>query len=609
MCGIVGYVGRYAALPVLLDGLRRLEYRGYDSAGVAVVEDGRLALTWAEGKLDRLEAKLEAQPRFEGTTGIGHTRWATHGPPSETNAHPHVDCLGKLAVVHNGIIENYLALKEQLAAKGHRFRSETDTEVIPHLLEEAYDGSLEAAVREVAGLLQGSFAMAATSVHEPGTIVGARKGSPLVVGLGRGENYLASDIPAILTRTRDTIILEDGEIVVLTPDEVRVLDREGRPAPKEPFRVHWDPDRAERGGYPHFMLKEIHEQPRALADTLAGRTGPGTRIELDELRFDATGARALDRVFITACGTAYHAGLVGKHLLEGLARLRVEIDVASEFRYRDPVICPGDLAIVVSQSGETADTLEALRECRRRGARTLAITNVVGNSISREADTVIYTRAGPEIAVASTKAYTTQILVLTLIALKLGELRGHVSARQLSHYLRGLNALPRLAENVLQTSGQLADLARNWTALEDVFFIGRGLDHALALEGQLKLKEISYIHAEAYPAGELKHGTLALIVPGVPVIALVTQPELRDKMMSNITEVKARGATVIGLALEGDDDITRHADHLVTLPRVDGLLTPVLAAIPLQLLAYHAAVARGCDVDQPRNLAKSVTVE
>ncbi|HCC32463.1 MAG TPA: glutamine--fructose-6-phosphate transaminase (isomerizing) [Clostridiales bacterium] len=611
MCGIVGYVGGRACLPVLLDGLRRLEYRGYDSAGVAVFQDGRLALARAEGKLDRLQAKLAGTELLIGTTGIGHTRWATHGVPSEDNAHPHLDCSGTLAVAHNGIIENYLSLKKGLLARGHRFRSETDTEVVPHLLEEEYDGSLETAVHRVAGRLRGSFALAVASVREPSVIVAARQGSPLVVGLGDGENYLASDIPAILSLTRNTFILDDGEVAVLTPSEVRIQDRGRRPVAKTVFTVPWDPQHAERGGYPHFMLKEIHEQPRALADTLAGRLGPGDTVNLDELPIDAEGARSLSRVFMTACGTACNASLVGKYLLERWARLPAEIDVASEFRYRDPVMRPGDLAILVSQSGETADTLEALREWRRRGARTLAVTNVMGSSISREADTVIYTRAGPEIAVASTKAYITQLLVLTLLALKLGELRGCLTKPELAGYRDGLASLPRLAGEVLEASAPLAAVAQSWEQWDDVFFIGRGLDYAVALEGQLKLKELSYIHAEAYPAGELKHGTLALIVPGIPVIALATQRGLQEKMASNIAEVKARGARVIGIVLAGDEEeeFARHLDELITIPRVDSLLTPILSVLPLQLLAYHAAAARGCDVDKPRNLAKSVTVE
>jgi glucosamine--fructose-6-phosphate aminotransferase (isomerizing) len=609
MCGIVGYVGGRACLPVLLDGLRRLEYRGYDSAGVAVLQDGKLALTRAEGKLDRLQQRLADTGLVAGTTGIGHTRWATHGVPSEANAHPHLDCSGTLAVAHNGIIENYLSLKEGLLARGHRFRSQTDTEVVPHLVEEEYDGSLLAAVHRVTGRLRGSFALAVASVREPGVIVGARQGSPLVVGLGEGENYLASDIPAILNLTRNTFILDDGEVVALTRGEVRIHDRDRRPIAKTLFTVPWDPQHAERGGYPHFMLKEIHEQPRALADTLAGRIGPEGALNLDELPIDREAAHSLNRVFMTACGTACNAGLVGKYLLERWARLPVEIDVASEFRYRDPVMRPGDLAIVVSQSGETADTLEALREWRRRGAKTLAVTNVMGSSISREAEAVIYTRAGPEIAVASTKAYVTQLLVLTLIALKLGELRGCLTERELAGYLDSLATLPRLAGEVLEAAAPLAEVARSWQQWDDVFFIGRGLDYATALEGQLKLKELSYIHAEAYPAGELKHGTLALIVPGIPVVALATQRGLQEKMASNIAEVKARGALVIGIAPAGEEEFARHFDELITIPRVDSLLAPILSVLPLQLLAYHAAVARGCDVDKPRNLAKSVTVE
>ncbi len=616
MCGIVGYIGRRPALPVVLDGLKRLEYRGYDSAGVAVTGNGRVGVTKTEGRIATLIEKLAREGAPETTVGIGHTRWATHGRPSDANAHPHTDCHGKVAVVHNGIIENYLVLRQRLKDRGHRFRSETDTEVIPHLIEEYYAGDLAEAARRASLELQGSYAFVVLRTDEPDRLVAVRKDSPLVVGLGQGENFLASDIPAILRYTRRVVILEDGDVVVLEREKVTLTGPDGRPVSREPYVVDWDVEAAEKGGYAHFMLKEIFEQPACLRQTLAGRLVAGgprspaeTGIVFDTGVLDTERVAALSRFFITACGTAYHAGLVGKHLVERLARLPVEVDIASEFRYRDILMGRGDMLVVVSQSGETPDPLAALREAGRRDSRTVAITNVVGSSVAREADEVIYTRAGPEIAVASTKAYTAQLLAFVLLAVHLGVARGTFPAGRAARLLEETRRLPSLAQEVLGGSQALRGLAEDLARWDDVFYIGRGLDWAVAMEGQLKLKEISYIHAEALAAGELKHGTLALIEEGVPVIAIATQPDLTEKTISNIREVKARGGWVTAVTLGANRGIADHADEVVWLPDIDPLLAPILAAIPLQLLAYYAAVTRGCDVDKPRNLAKSVTVE
>ncbi len=604
MCGIVGYVGRGEALPFLLEGLRRLEYRGYDSAGVAVYHDGEMRLTKTAGRLEALERKLVEHPSA-GTVGIGHTRWATHGRPTEENAHPHTDCRGTLAAVHNGIIENFAELRRRLSAAGHVFRSETDTEVLCHLVEEAYAGDLAAAVRRAARELVGSYAAAFLSLAEPHRLVAIRQDSPLVVGLGEGENYLASDIPAILARTRRAVILEERQVAVVRADGVEVTDLEGRVLGLQVFQVPWDLAQAEKGGLPTFMLKEIREQPRVLRETLRGRI-EGERVVLGELEPLLAGVRKLHLV---ACGTAYHAGLVGKQLIEGLARLPVEVDYSSEFRYRNPILEPGTLCVAVSQSGETADTLAALREARRQGLPTLAVTNVVGSTLDREAARVLHTRAGPEIAVASTKAYTTQLAVMTLLALHLAQARGTLPAAQAAELVRSMVDLPSWADRVLDGEEAAAQVGRVLAAHRDVFFIGRGLDHALAMEGQLKLKEISYIHAEAYAAGELKHGPLALIEEGVPVVALATQPDLAEKLASNVQEVRARGGRIYAVAREGDERLANLADQTMLLPAAPAPLMPILGAIPLQLVAYHAALQRGCDVDKPRNLAKSVTVE
>ncbi|AEG16388.1 Glucosamine--fructose-6-phosphate aminotransferase (isomerizing) [Desulfofundulus kuznetsovii DSM 6115] len=609
MCGIVGYTGPRRAVPILLGGLARLEYRGYDSAGIAVLEDGVIKVHKQAGKLVGLAEKLQGY-NGQARTGIGHTRWATHGRPSDTNAHPHNDCSGRFAVVHNGIIENYLELREWLGSRGHQFTSETDTEVLPHLVEHFYQGNLVEAVRRVVEHIRGSYAMVVLSADEPDKLVAVRQDSPLVVGLGQGENFLASDIPALLAHTRRTYILDDGEMAVLTPEEVKIFNRCGEPVEKRVFEVKWEAAQAEKNGFAHFMLKEIHEQPRALRDTLKGRlAGDDSAVVLKELEIDDGKLRSLRKIFITACGTAYHAGLVGKYVIEQLARVPVEVDIASEFRYRQPLIDEGTLVIVISQSGETADTLAALREARRLGAPVLAVTNVVDSSIAREADHVLYTWAGPEIAVASTKAYTTQLVAMYLIALHLAAVRGTMTVEERQAIIRELKQLDSRAELILGNGHVIKDLARIYGRAEDVFFIGRGLDHAVALEGSLKLKEISYIHAEAYAAGELKHGTLALIEKGVPVVALATQKNLFEKTLSNIKEVKAREATVIALAMEGQKELEKVADHVLYIPPTNPVLAPVLAVIPLQLLAYQMAVVRGCDVDQPRNLAKSVTVE
>lgn len=607
MCGIVGYTGPRPVLPLLIAGLKKLEYRGYDSAGVALQTGADLVVAKAVGRLPRLEEVVADIPGDGFLAGIGHTRWATHGRPSDVNAHPHQDCRGRFAVVHNGIIENYRSLRERLRGSGHRLTSETDTEVIPHLIEEAYRGDLAAAVRSVASLLRGSFALVVMAASEPGRLVAVRKDSPLIVGLGDGESFLASDIPAILEYTKSCYILDDGDLVIADAHGVQVQDLAGRACHKPVFQVPWDAVTAERGGYPHFMLKEIHEQPRAIQETLRDRIKEG-ELALEEFGLASDAARSLGRLHLVGCGTAYHACLVGKYLLERLARLPVEVDLASEFRYRDPIVEEGSLLVAVSQSGETADTLAALREGKRKGARTVAISNVMGSSIAREADSVFYTRAGLEQAVASTKAYVTQLVALMLLAVDLGAKRGTLPPAGRAELIQAIAKLPELAGQVLALAPEIERLAQQVAQWQDAFFIGRGLDYAVALEGQLKLKEISYIHAEAYAAGELKHGTLALIVEGIPVIALATQPPVLEKMISNITEVRARGGRIIAICSD-EKELEPYADDLLLLPAEHPLVMPVLAAIPLQLLAYYTAVHRGCDVDKPRNLAKSVTVE
>lgn len=607
MCGIVGYIGNKLAVPILLEGLEKLEYRGYDSAGVAVEEEGRIKISKSVGKLSALKEKLK-EIKIEGSVGIGHTRWATHGRPSDINAHPHSDCSGKFAIAHNGIIENYLELKEGLQAEGHRFISETDTEVLAHLIEHLYHGDLEKAVREMLKQVRGSFALVVMCSMEPDKLIAVRKASPLVIGLGEDEFFVASDIPALLNHTRNTYILEDGEMAVLTKSGVKVTDFEGKVLEKQVFVVLWDAVAAEKGGYEHFMQKEIHEQPRALRDTLAGRLEEN-KVVLDELNLKQEQIKKIGKIFIVACGTAWHAGLVGKNLIERWGRIPVEVDIASEFRYRSPLLDEKTLVIVISQSGETADTLAALREAKKQGARVMAVTNVVGSSVSREADDLIYTWAGPEIAVASTKAYTTQLEAMVLFSLYLAQAKGTLAPEQIGTVITALKAIPDQVGEILKQGDSIKTLAHTFSTVNDTFFIGRGLDWSVSMEGALKLKEISYIHAEAYAAGELKHGTLALITEQTPVIALATQRDVYEKTVSNIKEVKARDARVIGITYEGNKDLLKSVDKVFYLPQTLNELSPLLAVVPLQLLAYYAAVERGCDVDKPRNLAKSVTVE
>jgi len=608
MCGIVGYIGRKEAQDILLEGLSKLEYRGYDSAGLAVYNGETISVNKTQGRLANLEEKLKVRS-LPGTLGIGHTRWATHGKPSDENSHPHVDGAGRFAVVHNGIIENYIELKEELIAKGHTFTSETDTEVVAKLLADMWNGDLVSTVQQVVARLHGAYALGIISEYEPDKLVCVRNQSPLIVGVGEGENFIASDIPAILKHTRNVYILEDGEMAVLQSGSVKLMKVDGTPIEREAMHVHWDIETAEKGGYDHFMMKEIHEQPKAIRDTLSGRIKDG-RVDLSkEIGLTPEQIKEIEKIHFVACGTAYHAGLVGKYVLEDLARIPVECDVASEYRYRNPIITDKTLVVVVSQSGETADTLAALREAKKQGARVAAITNVVGSSVAREADDVIITWAGPEIAVASTKAYTSQLIAIFLLGVYFAQIREHKSADELKTIVDSLEKLSAQAEEVLKQEKEIERFARSIAKNEHLFFLGRGLDYAVALEGSLKLKEISYIHSEAYAAGELKHGTLALIEEDIPVIALATQPSIYEKMVSNIQEVKARGANVLGLAVEGDTELFKSVDQVIHIPKTIDLLMPVLTVIPLQLLAYYACMERGYDVDKPRNLAKSVTVE
>lgn len=609
MCGIVGYIGKEQASPILIEGLTKLEYRGYDSAGVAIVNNGSITIEKCKGRLVNLENKLNESP-LKGTLGIGHTRWATHGEPSDLNSHPHANKDMTISVVHNGIIENYMKIKEWLISEGYEFFTETDTEVIPNLIDYFYDGDLLKSVMKVLDKIEGTYAFGVVSSKEPDKIIAVKKDNPLIVGLGDGENFIASDVPAILAHTRDVYFLNDEEIVVLTKDKVQVLTKEGLPVRKEVSHITWDAQAAEKGGYEHFMIKEIHEQPKAIRDTMTSRImHDADDIKLDDIKLTAEDLKNIDRIFIVACGTAYHAGMVGKYVIEKLARIPVEVDIASEFRYRNPIITDKTLVIIISQSGETLDTLAALKDAKAQGARIIAITNVVGSSISREADDVLYTWAGPEIAVASTKAYTTQLISMYIIALYLARLTGRMSVEEYRTIRDEMLKLPEKAEEVLTRKEGLQKFAAKTCLQRDMFYIGRGLDYAVALEGALKLKEISYIHAEAYAAGELKHGPIALIDKGVPVIVLATQVELFEKSLSNIKEVVARGAKVVGIAFDGFDEIDKSTDQVIYIPETMPLFAPVLSVIPLQLLAYYAAVEKGCDVDKPRNLAKSVTVE
>lgn len=609
MCGIVGYIGGREAADFLMDGLAKLEYRGYDSAGIAVYNDGAIAVRKKQGRLVNLANEVKAHP-VSGTVGIGHTRWATHGGPSDVNAHPHTDEKGNFAIVHNGIIENYMELKEELLAKGYHFKSETDTEVVAHLCADMYDGDFTRTVRNVLARLRGSYSLVFMCKFEPDKIICSKKDNPLIVGLGEGENYIASDIPAILNYTRKTYIMNDGEIAIVQKDNVWVTDLEGKPISKKVFEVNWDAEAAEKGGFEHFMLKEIYEQPKAIRDTMSYRiTEDGKHVHFDELNWTPEDVNSIGKIMITACGTAYHAGLLAKYFIEKLARIPVEVDIASEYRYRDPLTDSQTLCIIISQSGETIDTLAALKEAKRLGARSLAITNVVGSSISREADQVAYTWAGPEIAVASTKAYTTQLVTLLLLALYMGRLNGNLAAEKEEQILRDLIAVPDLCQKIFDHVDDIKGLCDAFKNAEDVFFIGRSMDYGLAMEGSLKLKEISYIHAESYAGGEMKHGTLSLIEKGIPVIALATQKDVEEKMISNIKEVKARDAYVIGVVQEGDTEVGKTVDSLIQVPQSDNFVVTIMAIIPLQMLAYYIAVSRGNDVDKPRNLAKSVTVE
>ena len=613
MCGIVGYVGPDEALPIILEGLRRLEYRGYDSAGV-VVTNGGLNVVKRAGKLAELERALEVTAAGEGprgTAGMGHTRWATHGGPTDRNAHPHLDCTGNVAVIHNGIIENFRSLREGLDKRGHTFASETDTECISHLIEEMLrdeDGSLTAAVRRVVGQLEGAYSLVVCAASDPDTVVGVKVSSPLIVGVGDGETMLASDIPAVLHRTSTVIPLDEGMIVEVRRDGATFTDLEGGRLDPQPITVDWDVARAQKGGYDTFMRKEIDEQPSAIRDTLVGRTVAG-RLVLDELHVSDDTLREVGKVFVVACGTAFHSGLVAKYAIEHWTRLPVEIEIASEFRYRDPVLSPDTLTLAVSQSGETIDTLEAARHARRQGSQVIAVTNTVGSSLAREADGVLYTHAGPEIGVAATKTFATQMVSQYLVALYLAQVKGTKFPEEIAEVLADLDELPAKVERAIALDPQVRELATRYQHARDMLFIGRHTGYPAALEGALKLKELSYLHAEGHPAGELKHGPIALIEEGLPVVAVATQCHVYPKMLSNIQEVRARGAKVIAVATQGDREIGEFADHVLEVPATPELLSPVVVTVPLQLLAYHVATLRGCDVDQPRNLAKSVTVE
>ena len=611
MCGIVGYVGTQQAAPLLLDGLRRLEYRGYDSAGMAVCGGGGLQVHKAPGRLKVLEERVHGGADLNGTVGIGHTRWATHGEPNEINAHPQTSGDGKFAVVHNGIIENYAPLKQELIRQGCTFVSETDTEVVAELLAYGYRqcGDVFEAVNRMLSKVEGTYALGILCADTPDRIIAARKDAPLLLGFGQGENFLASDVTALLCHTRDVVYMDDGELAIITAGGVRIYDERRRPIEKEHHHIDWDVDAAEKGGYDHFMLKEIYEQPAAVRRAVTGRIRDG-RVVLSDLTMTDRDIRAIGRICIVACGSSYHVGMVGKYALERMLRRPVEVCLASEFRYSDPLVGDGDLVIVISQSGETLDTMAALREAKKRGARVLGIVNVVGSSIARESDDVLYTWAGPEIAVATTKAYSTQMVVLHLLGLYFGDVMGTLDYETYSAMVRGLEALPTQMEEVLSRTEPIREAAKWLAGEEDVFFLGRNLDYALSLEGSLKLKEISYIHSEAYASGELKHGTISLIREGTPVVAVATYLPLLDKAFSNVVEVQARGAKVLALTTEsGAPLLHKRVDAVLTVPETEAMLLPQLGVIPLQLLAYYTALERGCDIDKPRNLAKSVTVE
>jgi glucosamine--fructose-6-phosphate aminotransferase (isomerizing) len=609
MCGIIGVVGDEPALPVIIDGLRRVEYRGYDSAGVAVLDGARIDVVRKAGKLDALEKEL-ASHALDGRTGIGHTRWATHGGPTDQNAHPHTDCTGNIALIHNGIIENFLELRERLERDGHQFASETDTETLAHLIEANFEGDLTAAVRAALGEVEGAFSVAVIAAEQPGLIVAAKRTSPLIVGKNDGATFLASDPTALIAHTRDMVHILDDQVVEIRQDGFTITTLSGRPAEGNPIHVDWDIQSAEKAGFDTFMLKEIYEQPDAVADALRGRSLPNGMLALDEVRLAEEDLRSVDKVFVVACGSAFHAGLVAKYAIEHWTRLPVEIEIASEFRYRDPVLDRDTLVIAVSQSGETIDTLEAVRYAREQSAKVMAVVNVVGSSIAREADAVLYTHAGPEIAVASTKAFLAQVVGLKLLALYLAQVRGTMWPQDRRRIVDDLHKLPAMIGEVLKLRPQVREIAEHIANSATVLFMGRHVGYPVALEGALKLKEISYLHAEGLAAGEMKHGPIALVEDGVPVVAVATQCHVYQKVLSNIQEVKARGAYVIAICSAGDGaEVARHADRVLEVPRIHELLVPALVAVPLQLLAYEVATIRGRDVDQPRNLAKSVTVE
>ena len=608
MCGIVGYIGKEEAAPILLDGLSKLEYRGYDSAGIAVFDGESINVAKTKGRLKVLSELTHDGRMLPGTLGIGHTRWATHGSPSDTNAHPHLNSEETIVVVHNGIIENYLKLKKKLENKGYRFVSETDTEVIAHLLDYYYRGNPLEAVTKIMHRMEGSYALGIIFKDHPNELYAVRKDSPLIVGHTDGGSIIASDVPAVLKYTRDVYFIENEEIVRLTEQNMEFFTVDEEPLKKEPVHIDWDANAAEKGGYEHFMLKEMYEQPKAIADTFSPRIKDG-RIEIEELGMDDEAIRAVKKIVIVACGSAYHTGMTSKYIFEGMARIPVEVDLASEFRYRDPILTDGTLVIVISQSGETADSLAALREAKEKGCKVLGIVNVVGSSIAREADNVMYTWAGPEIAVATTKAYSCQLIALYLLAMKFAHVRGTISEGELAEMIEDLKKLPAQVEMLLKNKERIQKFANRYLAAKSIFFIGRGIDYAISMEGSLKLKEVSYIHSEAYAAGELKHGTISLIEDGTLVTALLTQENLYKKMISNIEEVKTRGAFVMAVTNEGHIDVEKAADYVIYIPKTNKYFTNSLAIIPLQLFGYYVAVGRGCDVDKPRNLAKSVTVE
>lgn len=608
MCGIVGYIGNKDASNVIVEGLKKLEYRGYDSSGLVLETSEGLTVRKYKGRIAVLEEKLQESP-VASNVGVGHTRWATHGAPSDHNSHPHMSQNGKIAVVHNGIIENYMELREELTAKGYEFKSETDTEVVAHLLQENYESDLMDAVYKTLERLRGAYALGIVCEDEKDRMIAARKDSPLIIGLGKGENFIASDIPAILDKTRDVYLINDGEVVELKKDSVTIFDENRNEVKRDIYHVEWDVESATKAGFDHFMLKEIHEQPKGILETLQRRIDEDNNIHLDDIKMTKEEIENINRIYIVACGTAYHAGLMGKYAIEKIAKIPVQVEIASEFRYSDPFVDENTLVIAVSQSGETLDTLAALREGKRKGARILTISNVVGASIPRESDDVFYTWAGPEIAVASTKAYTTQLTSFYMIAIYMAQKKGILKEDKIKDMIKGIESTSKKVQEVIENSDSIKEVAKQFVNKEHAFYIGRGMDFVTSMEASLKLKEISYIHSEAFAAGELKHGTIALIEEGTPVIGIATQDDLFEKTVSNLKEVKARGAYVIGVAQEGNKAIENVADEVIYIPKVDDIFASIVSVVPVQLLAYYVATAKGCDVDKPRNLAKSVTVE